>query len=65
MEMSFDYGRVRVSIVDELGKIQVNSLVKFPDGRDFNESQRQMWEHFLNLAHSCPLTEPMTQPPPP
>lgn len=50
MEMSFDYGRVRVSIVDELGKIQVNSLVKFPDGRDFNESQRQMWEHFLNLA---------------
>ena len=50
MEISFDYGRVRVSIVDELGKIQVNSLVKFPDGRDFNESQRQMWEHFLSLA---------------
>ncbi|MFC1876921.1 general secretion pathway protein GspK [Thermodesulfobacteriota bacterium] len=50
MEMPFDYGRVRVSIVDELGKIQVNSLVKFPDGRVFNESQRQMWEHFLSLA---------------
>ena len=50
MEMPFDYGRVRVSIVDELGKIQVNSLVKFPDGRDFNESQREMWEHFLSLA---------------
>ena len=50
MEMPFDYGRVRVSIADELGKIQVNSLVKFPDGRDFNETQRRMWEHFLNLA---------------
>ncbi len=50
IEMPFDFGRVRVSIVDELGKIQVNSLVKFPDGRDFNESQRQMWEHFLSLA---------------
>ena len=50
MEMPFDYGRVRVSIVDELGKIQVNSLVKYPDGQVFNESQRQMWEHFLSLA---------------
>ena len=35
MEIPFDYGRVRVSIMDELGKIQVNSLVKFPKGRDF------------------------------
>lgn len=50
MEMPFEYGSLRVSIVDELGKIQVNSLVKYPDGREFNESQRRMWEHFLNLA---------------
>ncbi|HHE74961.1 MAG TPA: hypothetical protein ENL37_07735, partial [Desulfobacteraceae bacterium] len=50
MELPFDFGSVRVSIVDELGKIQVNSLVKFPDGLAFNESQRRMWEHFLNLA---------------
>ena len=28
MEMPFDYGALKVSIVDELGKIQVNSLVK-------------------------------------
>ena len=32
MELPFDFGSVRVSILDELGKIQVNSLVKFPDG---------------------------------
>ena len=50
MELPFDFGGVRVSIVDELGKIQVNSLVKFPHGLAFNESQRRMWEHFLNLA---------------
>jgi general secretion pathway protein K len=50
LELPFEFGSVRVSIVDELGKIQVNSLVKFPDGRMFNESQRQMWEHFLSLA---------------
>ena len=54
MEIPFDYGRVRVSILDELGKIQVNSLVKYPDGRDFNESQRRIWEHFLNLAIPVP-----------
>ena len=50
VSFTFDFGRVRVLIVDELGKIQVNSLVKFPEGRMFNESQRQMWEHFLDLA---------------
>ena len=50
MELPFDFGRVQVFIVDELGKIQVNSLVKYPDGRMFNEAQRQMWEHFLSLT---------------
>jgi general secretion pathway protein K len=50
MELPFESGRVKLSIVDELGKIQVNSLVKFPDGVVFNESQRQMWEHFLSLV---------------
>lgn len=50
MDMPFNYGRVRVKVVDELGKIQVNSLVKFPEGNVFNESQRQLWEHFLGLA---------------
>jgi general secretion pathway protein K len=64
MEIPFDYGRVRVSIVDELGKIQVNSLVKFPDGRMFNESQRQMWEHFLSLAIPIPERTDDTAPVP-
>ena len=50
MELPFDRGKVRITIEDELGKIQVNSLVEFPDGQVFNESQRKMWEHFLDLA---------------
>jgi len=50
MELPFDNGIVRMTIVDELGKIQVNSLVKYPGGQEFNESQRQLWEHFLSLA---------------
>jgi general secretion pathway protein K len=50
MEIPYDYGRVRMSVADELGKIQVNALVKYPEGRVFNESQRQTWEHFLSLA---------------
>jgi general secretion pathway protein K len=50
MELPFDRGKVRITIEDELGKIQVNSLVKFPDGQVFNEAQRKMWEHFLELA---------------
>ena len=52
LEMPFEHGIPAVTIVDELGKIQVNSLVTFPDGRQFNEVQRNMWEHFLNLAIS-------------
>jgi len=51
-DLAFDQPAPEVTITDELGKIQVNSLVIFPDGRQFNEAQRNMWEHFLNLAIS-------------
>ena len=45
--MPLKEGTVKVTISDELGKIQANSLVKFPEGRDFNESQRLLWDRFL------------------
>jgi general secretion pathway protein K len=48
-DIPFDNGSVSVSISDELGKIQINSLVQYPGGRQFNESQRAMWERFLNF----------------
>jgi len=48
-DIPFENGSVSVSISDELGKIQINSLVQYPGGRQFNESQKAMWERFLNL----------------
>ena len=51
-DISFEEGGVEIEIIDELGKIQVNALVDFPEGRQFNESQREMWDHFLNLVIS-------------
>lgn len=47
-EIAFEQGKLEVHIFDELGKIQINSLVRFPEGRQFNESQRQMWERFAS-----------------
>ena len=36
-----------VVITDELSRIQVNALVDFPEGRDFNKTQQSLWERFL------------------
>ena len=46
-DIPFESGRVSVEIIDEMGKIQVNSLVDFPEGRAFNEAQHQLWENFI------------------
>lgn len=55
---------LELTISDELGKIQVNSLLKFPEGREFNEPQRLLWDRFLtNLIagnESLEETEPET-----
>jgi len=48
-DFPFDDGSITLTIKDELGKIQLNSLVQFPEGRSFNESQRVMWERFLSI----------------
>ena len=37
-EISFEKGKLAVSIADELSKIQVNALVSYPEGREFNSS---------------------------
>jgi len=52
MDFPFEEDAPTVVITDELGKIQVNALVTYPGGPQFNEAQRDMWEHFLNLAIS-------------
>jgi len=43
----FESGEIAVTITDELGKIQVNALVNFPESRQFNEAQRQLWDRLL------------------
>ncbi len=43
----FESGQVTLVIEDELGKIQVNALVSQPNGQQFNETQRTLWERFL------------------
>lgn len=48
-DFPFEEGSLTVSIHDELGKIQVNALVSYPDTRQFNESQRTLWERFLQF----------------
>jgi general secretion pathway protein K len=45
----FEDGNIQLTISDELSKIQVNSLVQFPEGLSFNDSQKLMWERFLDL----------------
>jgi general secretion pathway protein K len=65
-EVPFENGELSIRIIDELSKIQINSLVSFPEGRQFNEPQRAMWERFsmglLTLEDMEELedTDPMT-----
>ena len=51
-EIPFEKGKLTVKITDELGKIQVNALVRFPDSRQFNESQVMLWERLLRAIGS-------------
>ena len=47
-EIPFEDGTLSVTIADEMGRIQINALVKFPDSRNFNASQRLFLERYLN-----------------
>ncbi len=48
-DIPFEDGEIKLKISDELGKIQVNALVAYPDGNDFNEFQKNLWDSFLRL----------------
>ena len=41
-DMPFSGGKLTLKISDELGKIQINALVKFPEGRLFNNFQKDV-----------------------
>lgn len=49
----FEQGELQVKIVDELGKIQINALVAFPEGREFNQNQYKLWENFSDKLFSA------------
>lgn len=48
-DIPFEDGEIKLKISDELGKIQVNALVAYPDGNEFNEFQKNLWDRFLRL----------------
>lgn len=41
---TFDEGSVTFKITDELGKLQINALVEYPEGRVANEAQARLWQ---------------------
>jgi general secretion pathway protein K len=49
----FDQGELQVQIMDELGKIQINALVQFPEGVEFNPNQYKLWENFSSKLFSA------------
>lgn len=51
-QVPFEEGSVNYTISDEIGKIQINALVQFPGGNNFNESQSALWDRFLSLFAS-------------
>lgn len=46
----FEDGAVALAIMDELSRIQVNAIVKFPEGRETQMAQYNMWLEFLGYA---------------
>ena len=46
-QIPFEDGKLTVNIMDEMGKIQANALVAFPNKNAFNEAQLGVWERFL------------------
>ncbi len=53
---------VSLFIVDELGKIQVNALLKEFPGHTFNDGQRELWERLLALVVSGDKSEDFRDP---
>jgi general secretion pathway protein K len=48
-QMGFDPEQLSVQITDELGKIQVNALLKEFPGHHINPDQLRLWENLLHL----------------
>lgn len=47
--LPFENGDVSIEIIDERSRLQLNALVKFPGGQEFNPSQHELWQRFFAL----------------
>lgn len=56
-DIPFDEGKLGLVISDELARIQINALVKFPEGREYNQQQMLMWQDFLHWARLVAIAE--------
>ena len=63
-EIPFEDGALAVTITDEMGRIQINALVTFPDSRNFNDAQRQLLERYLNYFRDDAEETPEDSQPP-
>ncbi len=48
--LNFEDAELQLQITDERSRIQVNALVRFPEGRDFDVYQPNLWRRFLTGA---------------
>lgn len=56
-DIPFENGNIKLKITDELSKIQANALVSYPEGQNFNESQKILWDRLVRQFISCQLFE--------
>lgn len=60
-QLAFDQGALTVKISDELARIQINALVTYPGGRQFQAAQKQLWERLLyGLLHQHELSHELS-----
>ncbi len=50
-EVPFSEGEISLRIIDESGKIQINALVDYPEGKKFNIPQKLLWDNLLKLLN--------------
>ena len=52
-ELSFEDAELSIKITDERGKIQINALVNYPEGKLFSDSQKIVWDRMLRFFSSA------------
>ncbi|MFP3981175.1 MAG: general secretion pathway protein GspK [Desulfobacterales bacterium] len=48
-QTGFEEENISLEITDELSRLQINALVRFPGGQKFQPAQRELWMRFFDL----------------